>query len=345
VTNVNPVLERTWQFANNTVITGETTQAGGTTDGTEYRKNLLLHLKNTLTGFALNPWTVAGSSSFALLAGAMDGVDRWSTIADLRWSSSLSGQRSWIVLQNSQLGIQLLFDCYNSANFDGAGAQAFVAPVGTPFTGGSVTARPTSAAEVQILSGTATTRGGWGSGDDTNTPRTYLVHIQHSADGKATRVVTIFNGVTIGFWLFDEIVDTPGLVLTHPWVARIEQSGTDDTDSITLATTYDGAHTAGRSNAGAKVDYYLAQPSSAWRNLSASELLTTPNPYDGRLTLSEVGLACQTAGWTGFFGRVADLWYAPTAGYTGRGYPASSNALVQFGVLVFPWDGSVPLVR
>ena len=104
----------------------------------------------------------------------MDAVDRWSSILDLRWSNSTLGQRSWIVLQNSALGIQLLFDCYNTTGYDGAGAQAFVTRVGLPFTGGSISARPTSAGEVQILSGTATTRGGWGSGDDNNVARTCI---------------------------------------------------------------------------------------------------------------------------------------------------------------------------
>jgi hypothetical protein len=59
-----------------------------------------------------------------------------------------------------------------------------------------------------------------------------------------------------------------------------------------------------------------------------------------------VGVVSTTVGWTGFFGEIADMWYGVAltgAGYTGRGYPTSTRALMQFDDIVVPWDGSVAL--
>lgn len=346
MSNVNPVLERTWQFDVNNIIGGETTQAGGSDDAPEYRKNLILAVKNTMIGFASNPWTVAGSASFDTGVGAMDAVDRWGGIVDIRWVDNRSAQRSWIVLENSVLGLQLVFDCYNSNNRDGYLADVFVTPVATPFTGGSATARPTSAAEIQVLNGdTAGVGGVWGSGQEAVASNTsYAMHAMHSADGVATRIVAFIGGTPCFWWLFDRVEEAMG-VLTNPWVVRMTQEDASISSSLTVQSNHLAPRAVGARNDGVAVNYYLAMPVSNTMNTNFHAEISSANPYDGRLPIPDVGVGSESGGWEGFHGQLYDLWWATeTTGYNGRGYPGSTNAQIQFGELVFPWDGSVPVV-
>lgn len=78
-------------------------------------------------------WTCYGSSNGT--TAAMDGVDRWGSTfsaASLVQGSSNNVPHSWIVLQNTTLGVQLLFDLLNNT-FTSAGRIAFT-PITTPFT-------------------------------------------------------------------------------------------------------------------------------------------------------------------------------------------------------------------
>jgi hypothetical protein len=345
MSNADPVLKRTWQHDTNQIITGATTQAGSTDDAQEYKKNLILAIKNSMIGFASNPWTVAGSASYNDNFGAMDAVDRWVAIDDIRWRDATNLQRSWIVLENAVLGIQFLFDCVCQNNRDGTQADAFITPIGTPFVGGSATARPTSAAEVQILNRNDTgSNGGWGGGDESSVSGyTYILSVQHSADGVATRVVIMRDANTCGFWLFDRIEEQT-VAMTNPQVARIRSASyVGDDDSITLAMLHHNARTSGFRADGVGVGYYLAMPVSDGVNDEWSEEIIGFSPYDGRFSLAEVGVGSESAGHQGFWGLIYDLWWATAPGHTGRGWPSASRAQMQFGTLVFPWDGSVAI--
>jgi hypothetical protein len=345
--NTAPTLTRTWQFDVNQVVIGSTTQPGGATDGPGFRRQLLMDIKESLTGFATNPWTVTRSAGFS--SGYNASGDAWGTdIDEIRWANSTSATRSWIVLRNSTLGLEFCFDCYNSSFVDGSLADVFIARTGDPFTGGSTTARATSPTEIQILSGTDfASFGSWGAGAGDATARAYTLHVMHSTDGLATRVFICLNTNVIGFWQFEAIANAVGSP-TNGYVARVRASTSSDTaTSANLDHVYTNARTKGIDNSNAGVDYYLA----TLGNNFASTTFTTrmnpgTNPYDGRLPLAPVGVASTTAGWVGFFGEIADMWFGVSqdgAGYTGRGYPTSTRALMQFGDVVVPWDGSVPI--
>lgn len=345
MSNADPVLERTWQFVNNVILTGATTQAGGADDGPEWRKNMLLHIKDTFIGFATLPWTVAGSASFDTGVGAMDAVDRWGGIIDLRWVDSTGANRSWIVLENAALGIQFLIDCVTFNNGDGSTFDGLIAPTSDPFVGGSINARPTSPSETLILDRTITTaRGGWGTGTDNNVAKVMVFHIQHSEDGKGTRVVMLLDGLPIGFWLFDEMVRTIGTP-NNLWVARVEGADTADTaPAMDFTALHSNARTFALRDDGVRIEYYLAMPSNNQDSATLATQITTQSPYDGRITTLPVGCASEDGGWVGFFGELADMYFETVPGFTGRGYPASTREWVQFGILVLPWDGSVPVV-
>ena len=120
--NTAPTLTRTWQFNVNNVVFGTTTQPGGATDGPGFRRQLLMDIKEALTGFAANPWTVTRSAGFS--SGYNASGDAWGTnIDEIRWANSTGGTRSWTVLRNTTLGLEFCFDCFNSNNRDGAMAD------------------------------------------------------------------------------------------------------------------------------------------------------------------------------------------------------------------------------
>lgn len=347
MSNTTPVLQRTWQFNVNNVVTGSTTQPGGATDAPGFRRQLLIDIKEALKGFASNPWTVTLSNGYNAGAGAGDNIG--TDIDELRWANSRSAQRSWFVMRNAVLGLEYCFDCYNSTNRDGAMADVFVAPVTDPFAGGSATARPTSASEQEILNGDNTGNfGSWGSGADNATSKAYILHVMHSSDGLATRVVVCLGGQAIGWWFFEQIEDEIGSH-TYPWVFRVRAEALSDTaDSMLYSSNCQGNRARGYDNGLGAINYYLATPCNDWQNTAIGNDTTLKNPYDGRFALPEVALASDSTGWIGMHGVMYDLWYGPGlggAGHTGKVYPASSRDFIQFGNLVLPWDGSIPLVN
>ena len=89
-----PTLLKTWQFNVNNIIVSQD-------EDTSYPEALFT-IKEALTGFASNPWTVVASSD----GSTADETDRWIDQGDVNWGT---GAHSWIVLQNVN-GQQILFD-------------------------------------------------------------------------------------------------------------------------------------------------------------------------------------------------------------------------------------------
>ena len=139
MSNTDPVLQRTWQFDVNNTVTGSTTQSGGIDDGTEYRKQLLMDIKEKLVSFAMNPWTVSQSHGFVsgivtapTVGSAGRPGDNWdpADLEEIRWVDNPGvGVHSWIVLRNAALGMELCLDQVNTNVHDGAGMSAYIAPV------------------------------------------------------------------------------------------------------------------------------------------------------------------------------------------------------------------------
>lgn len=344
MSNTNAVLLRTWQFDVNRLIANtSTTQPGGNDDAPAWRRELLFQIKERLKAFATLPWTVSQSNGFN--SGLNLSGDNWANIDDIRWRDNRTFQRSWIVLRNNALGIEVCFDCYNANARDGIFADVFVAPIANPFGSGSVgtiTARPTATLELQILNGDSEA---WGGGTETpSTPDTFVLHIMHSTDGLATRVIALSNRQPILFWQFDPVVNTIGS-LSHPWIARVKSTGTGNVNTVTYAHLVQNANTPMLSNIDTEVQTYMAGVSNDTFPTQTfwGQTALVKNPYDGRVPLSPIAIASESVGFTGMFGEIADLWIS-TAGFTGKGYPESTSNLMQFGDYVFPWNGSNPLL-
>lgn len=103
------------------------TAAGGTLTGTRHANSV---------------WTVKGSSD-GVANVSLVGVNHIATSANLVWAAS-GANHSWIWLENTTLGYQIVVECINATNTNWCVAATRIA---VPFTGGSLTLRPTSTEE------------------------------------------------------------------------------------------------------------------------------------------------------------------------------------------------------
>lgn len=135
-------LSRTW-YSDGNVAISDTAAVGKSSMWA-----LKCFMKGTLgTVDARGLWTVEGSSDGA--TAGMDATDRWTdtyTPAKLVWAA-IGTARSWIVLKSpAAMGpYYLLIDC--TGNTDGSTAWIMMWASKAAFTGGSITARPTSTKE------------------------------------------------------------------------------------------------------------------------------------------------------------------------------------------------------
>lgn len=91
-----PSLHKTWQGG---TTLGGTDLVNQVISGGE--ANVLLAIKQALTTFDQNPWTVVGSCDST--AFSMDGTDRWALIGDLVYRNNSNDPHSWIVLQQANI--------------------------------------------------------------------------------------------------------------------------------------------------------------------------------------------------------------------------------------------------
>ena len=138
------------------------------------------------------------------------------------------------------------------------------------------------------------------------------------------------------FWLFDKPNRTVS-GWTVPAVALV--SGTYDT-----LLDYAALHTVSSPN----LKGYGTSAMSLWMSTESfgSSLgavgakLVSANSFDSHWPLTPIGLASLDAGQVGRHGELFDLWFGSTAANHGDTYPGdATRQFVQFGDLVFPWDG------
>ena len=169
-----PVLTKTWQFNTNQIIPD-----GGSSS--VINRTAMLLFKNNLKAFGA-PYVVTGSGNGT--TGALDAVDRWSTIADL--VAGGSGNGAWITLR--QTGIGPNFDILIGVdNVFGDDSRGYMMASYTGFvTGGTALTRPTATDEYVISTDSAPD--GYGS------PNFWLpfsatqfrLNVWHASDGSAT---------------------------------------------------------------------------------------------------------------------------------------------------------------
>lgn len=361
-----PALSKTYEFDINNAVAADATQANGSSDATNDRKELMLGIKNAFIngGIFTTPWVVRGSSN-AVTAGH-DAVDRWSTIADLRWNvgtvaSPPAAAHSWIILYNAGLDVELLIDCANAANTDGACIIAMISHRGFGAANGGVdgttTTRPFALDECELRDGVNNNFGSW-SGNDTAVGRTWKWHVMGSTDGEVWNVLIYQADVLTAFWRF-EVPANPPAGWASPIVAIMSGESDDvtnaDNDAFTSIQTgsrfallaRDRREDLSQNNSGIRI------LSWGWTNngsarMGHGRLSGLVHPISGNPMLWPAFYVSTAAAVNGRLGRAHDLWlrHSGVGGGVGDTYP-NNPATPQFLVLsgttagfILPWDGA-----
>ena len=102
------------------------------------------------------------------------------------------------------------------------------------------------------------------------------------------------------------------------------------------------------SHSGSIYNAYLSGESCSEGNYPAT-MFVQSNPMDlhsGRpYMFTPVGVVCLEAGARGQLGIMPDLWWAPQSMNQGSTFPSDgSRQFIKIGDLIYPWDGSNPLI-
>ena len=319
-----PTLQKTWQFNVNQLV-------GVTGDANAAALQWHFMLKQALTGFASNPWTVLRSSN----AGSVANTDLWSSVSDVH-SNYDNNPHSWVVLGQSALAANFNI-CLDICQGYPTTLSIFVAPDGYDLTTGTVSHRPSLHARNVIGENDFQAQ----RGNPAYSP--WAMHVMMSTDGQCTRIFDTRASGTKCMALFEKPSVTNAL-----WVDPIIVTSFGSTsDGGTVAPTY------GNLNDQAKT-YAIFRAMRMWKGLYMTSLhyggvgsaaaigqrLTTANDLTGKWPLVRVGLYASEP--ASKLGSAFDLWWAPTSIADFDDWPGDgSRQFMTFGNLVVPWDGSV----
>lgn len=316
-----PSLSKTWQYSVNNTIT-----ATGTYSDT--CRNAIFSIKNALVSFGTLPWTVVSSSDGADTTAASD---LWATSANIIGNTA-GVNHSWIRLRQTGIAsnFELLLDCTSAGLYAGT---LVISPGAGFVTGGTATNRPTATDEIVLISDT-----NWlitpGSND-----QDIITNIMQSTDGQCTRILACSQNVVTTFWFFDK-PNLPSTGWTKPSVSYAAVNATD-TPVITNLSNATPALKAFGSTA-----FDITCTSEATNTTPLTTLLTSTNDFDSTLPLFSIGIVSTTASHRGRHGSIFDMWYtlaSPTV--SGDTMPNdATRTFAVFGDVVFPWNGTAPVL-
>lgn len=316
-----PSLLKTHQFN-----VGQAITAQGTALATNRR--ILRTAVNSIVGFGTLPWAVRYSCDSVTAGSAGDAVNRWAADSNIVWAAAASAH-SWMVLRQTGIAsnYEVLISCEN-ASANGSSLTMYVSP-SAGFTGGTTTARPTATDEIPLLANASW--GGIGSSDSNA-----KIQAMQSTDGQVTRLLVHVNNTTRTYWSFTKPA-TSLSAWTNPSVGIA--LGSLSAEVITYANLYSAANGKGKVSS-TTVSIYMTGESVAGVPVGQSHNFA--GDLSGEWPIAPIGLASLTASNRDRLGTVADLWWGADTAPQGQTYPNDATRLfVQFGVLIFPWDGSV----
>lgn len=339
-------LEKTWQFSVN-----HAQAATGTTLTTD--RTIWLSVKNVLLAFGTLPWTTRYSCNGTTAGAAGDGVDRWSTIADIVIATADTGTaRSWYVLRNTD-GVEILLEARNSST-NNMKILRVVVSFSAHFTGGTTTSRPTATDEVVLAAADVSANAAVGLGPTSATDRAAAWHVLHSTDGLVTMLVFAVAGNLGGYWYIGR-ASQPVTGWTNPQVAIIGAESTGPPNTSAYSELLDrlnaGATSlkmAGRFPSGNN-QIFCTSIGFGTGSASACEpggrRILVANELSNEWELPQVGIACDVSGSRGMaHGRLFDTRWISTTRVSGDDLPSGgTRTRAVFGNLVIPWNGTVPV--
>jgi len=317
------------------------------------QKRWKLELKNCLVALGGSGviWDVVASSdsvSYVNIGGGSP--DLWVDISDIVGASAGS-PHSWLILENQTTGAQLLID-QASTNYYACNIK--YSPGGLYGTGDASNA-PTATDEESI------TTTSYQSTANGATYTKIVVHVMASADHKTTRFyihekddASASCGGFIG--LIEEIVDTPSqwistdktVILAH--LFNLNFSTTPLAQSPYLYDI-DGAYW--------KAYLETSDPYAGWESCyptTESYGNLAGNGGDGLMWVNvnlevqggfpvpPIGLFRTSGSYSGFYGRLRDLYFGQITFDTLTQYPNDPSRLwIKFGCFLLPWNGTIPV--
>jgi hypothetical protein len=226
-----------------------------TTTTAELHRNMMWliysYLTNQQTGGTLGPqartaamnWTVQESCDGSGAAPSASDLLGGGTYNSSKWVMNSSGSNhTWVRLRNATIGWELLLDLNSST----PGTFRFAAaPVATPFSGGTATAGPTSAAEFMLRNHSPGAGSSSANMADTATGGANYAHASSGADGSFFFLLSR-AGSTFGFTTFISFQKTTDVdpAMTFNWVFIGSSSASGR-----------GAMISGEYNTGANLDF------------------------------------------------------------------------------------------
>lgn len=311
-----PTLVKTWQFNVNNVIA---TSGNVTTDN----KALILAVKNGMLGFGSTPWTMRFSCNSVTAGTAGDGVDRWTTTANLV-AAAAGIAHSWAVLRQAGTGanVEICIDLNNTTISN----TALVFSFGAGFTGGSTTARPTATDEI-VLALTS-----WPTVSGNN-----RWHLIQSTDGALTRLFVSQGGTPLVNWIIDAVANGVTGWAT-PILMGINPTNTSPASAAIMFSNTGNYNIRPASTNGAASFACEGNTSGTLIQVGAGSVANELDSNWPMLPLTVFGI---TGGMRGRLGTMIDLWAGNAP--NGSSYPTGvTNQFAQFGNLIVPWNGTVP---
>lgn len=320
-----PVLEKTYTFSVNEAYGGVSAAADHTA--------MLFAIKDRLTSYLSNPWVVHSSSNG--VGGSAGLGDYWLSTADLDWSNG--GVRSWIVLTMPNGG-QVLLDCNGTSGPTERLLGVYYSAGGLyDASGASTSVLPTATDENVIF-----TNGAWFAGQ--TIAQNYKLHFIHSNDGENSMVIGFHSGNN-RFFMGSLKVQDPVAGWDYPHVFHMLTDANADHMTYTRMRAQQLWYT--RTTA-AGINFVGGLTCEGFLSDAIGQETVAVNVFSGDWPMAPMGFASTTLNARGRHGRIADLWYGPTAlnsGDTLEENPgAPTREFAQFADIIVPWDGSVPLI-
>jgi hypothetical protein len=330
-----PTLDKTWEHKVNVATGGLATTLLNHQDFYFKIKEALVNGAGVPGSFT-SPWTVWGSSDGSVY-GNNDGVDRWASGADIVFNTS--GSHSWFVFNNTAFSPTLQF-CVDLNTASTQRTASLVISVDGSFgtagggTDGSLTARPTAATEYL-----------YNSVDDGTqyAPWTGYLHMMMSDDGECTRVLLSRDNGDLTTVLILDKPRSPIAEWTNPVLWTFRGHGGTSGNVLTYSYYNEAANLRGRIGSD-DVSFYATSPS--YYNDAIGQKITVPDDNTGQWPFIPMGLACSTLGHRGVRkASIYDLWWTSTGTIYGTTFPDdASYQFAQMGDVIFPWNGTKPLI-
>ena len=336
-----PDLSVTWLFRVN-VSTAEDTDL-------LHRARLLLEISNSLLGLGTG-WTDSGGTSItgsspwdvysSCNSASVSDTNLWVDTGDLVWAAT-GVAHSWIVFVHQDfygpdLPLYLCIDCTQGGSHRNATIGVFFSR--EPFSGDSITARPTAAgAEVEVLpSGGSMTTAPWqGPATADEDHRFARLHCLLGDDGRNFRVVICRDGVDVALWDLFAVPEYEVTEWSDPCVMTV-MSMNSDAALLTWNNFYDTGWYHARDDVSLSAEFALDATMTMSGETPISELGTIS--FGGASGWDSPKLAARTPA-SGLVTEIPDMWWGLDADVNAAF--GDDRTFQQFTYVVIPWNTTV----